>query len=135
MPAVVDSGQPSAGGSQITDRELLLKALTMGQMINEMRNEINDLRQMVSQLARSGSLPVDPHSPYLPPTPPSAEDEEEFLTPEIIEDEVLGLEDRERRAIIRALEQNHGNRKQAAADLHISERSLYRKLKAYNISE
>ena len=53
----------------------------------------------------------------------------------MIEDESLGLEDRERKAIIRALEQNRGNRKGAAADLHISERTLYRKLKEYNISE
>ena len=55
------------------------------------------------------------------------------MTPEIIEEESLGLEDRERRAIIRALEHNQGNRKQTAADLHSSERTLYRKLKGYNI--
>jgi DNA-binding NtrC family response regulator len=61
--------------------------------------------------------------------------DEEFLTPEIIEDESVNLEDRERRAILRALDHNQGNRKQAAADLHISERTLYRKLKEYNISE
>lgn len=136
MPALVDSGRQAAGASQITDRELLLKALTMGQMINEMRSEINDLRQMVSQLAHGTSLPMEQHGTYLPTTQPHADDyEEEFVTPEIIEDESLGLEDRERRAIIRALEQNHGNRKQAAADLHISERTLYRKLKEYNLSE
>lgn len=135
MPALVDGSQHS-GGSQITDRELLLKALTMGQMINEMRSEINDLRQMVSQLARSGSLPPVEHGTYLPATQPYTEEhEEEFVTPEVIEDESLGLEDRERKAIVRALEQNRGNRKGAAADLHISERTLYRKLKEYNISE
>lgn len=135
MPALVDCTQQATGGSQITDRELLLKALTMGQMINEMRSEINDLRQMVSQLARGGSLPME-HSSYLPTTQPHADDyEEEFVTPEIIEEESLGLEDREKRAIVRALEQNRGNRKQAAADLHISERTLYRKLKEYNIGE
>ena len=135
MPALVDGGRQAAGGSQITDRELLLKALTMGQMINEMRSEINDLRQMVSQLAHGTSLPLE-HTSFLPATQPHADAyEEEFVTPEVIEDESLGLEDRERRAIIRALEQNRGNRKQAAADLHISERTLYRKLKEYNLSE
>ena len=45
------------------------------------------------------------------------------------------MEEREKRAILRALEHNSGNRKQAAADLHISERTLYRKLKSYGISE
>ncbi len=143
MPALVDGSQPS-GGSQITDRELLLKALTMGQMINEMRSEINDLRQMVSQMSGQWSVVGGQSADVSHPAPPSLPtnhwplatgEEEEFVTPEVIEDESLGLEDRERKAIVRALEQNRGNRKGAAADLHISERTLYRKLKEYNISE
>ena len=108
----------------------------MGQMINELRGEINDLRQMVSQLTANNA---NNNSNYQLPTThyplPTQNNEEEFISPEIIEEESLGLEDRERRAIIRALEHSQGNRKQAAADLHISERSLYRKLKQYNISD
>ncbi len=131
MPALVPEAQTPAAASQITDRELLLKALSMGQMINEMRGEINDLRQMVQQLATgNGNNYQLPNSNYQ-----FRPQDEEFLTPEIIEDESLNLEDRERRAILRALDHNQGNRKQAAADLHISERTLYRKLKEYNISE
>ena len=131
MPVIVHDAPAPAAANQITDRELLLKALSMGQMINEMRGEINDLRQMVSQLAANNNknYPL-PTTHYPLPT-----QEEEFMTPEIIEEESLGLEDRERRAILRALEHNQGNRKQAAADLHISERTLYRKLKEYNISD
>ena len=135
MPALVEN-QPGAA-SQITDRELLLKALSMGQMITEMRQEINDLRQMVSRMAQGGAVQVDTgsvvHQPYLPATQPRHAEEEEFLTPEIIEDEAIALEDRERTAIQRALEKHQGNRKLAAAELHISERTLYRKLKEYNI--
>ncbi len=131
MPALVPEAQTPAAASQITDRELLLKALSMGQMINEMRGEINDLRQMVHQLATgNGNNYQLPNSNYQ-----FRPQDEEFLTPEIIEDESVNLEDRERRAILRALDHNQGNRKQAAADLHISERTLYRKLKEYNISE
>ena len=134
MPAVIE-GQASAT-NQITDRELLLKALSMGQMITEMRKELNDLRQMVGRMAQSGAVQVEPtqvvRQPYLPTTPPRAEDEE-FQIPEIIEDEAIALEDRERGAILRALERNRGNRKLASAELHISERTLYRKLKEYNI--
>ena len=143
MPAVV-SGEGSAGSTAtITDRELLLKALSMGQMISEMRQEINDLRQMVAHMANGAPMPVEqpsvaspsylPANPLQPIAPHITQQEEEFLTPEIIEDESVALEDRERNAIIRALEQRHGSRKLAAADLHISERSLYRKLKEYNI--
>ena len=156
MPAIVPDNPAPAAASQITDRELLLKALSMGQMINEMRGEINDLRQMVAQLASGGKWPMATSvgtgralsaednaaasgrgtpRPYNPGQWVHPNQDEEFMTPEIIEEEALGLEDRERRAIVRALEHNQGNRKQAAADLHISERTLYRKLKEYNINE
>ncbi len=140
MPAVIDNAAPA--GNTITDRELLLKALSMGQMISEMRQEINDLRQMVGHMAQGTQMQVEQKQApsYLPAnhlspltTHISPQNEEEFLTPEIIEDESVALEDRERVAIIRALEKHKGSRKLAAADLHISERTLYRKLKEYNI--
>ena len=136
MPAIVPESAAPAAASQITDRELLLKALSMGQMINELRGEINDLRHMVSQLASGTAMPLGGGTPTQiishPATQPLPQDDD-FVTPEIIEDEAVSLEDRERRAILRALEHNQGNRKQTAADLHISERTLYRKLKGYNI--
>ena len=137
MPAVV--GSTASAGSAISDRELLLKALSMGQMISEMRQEINDLRQMVGRLAHGAPMQVEQTQvatpSYLPANQlsPITPQEEDFLTPEIIEDESVALEDRERVAIARALERRHGNRKLAAADLHISERTLYRKLKEYSI--
>ena len=148
MPALVD-GHGSYNPSTITDRELLLKALSMGQMINEMRSEINDLRQAVAQLAQG--LPAT-HQPMqtLPQAtyfmngetnaakpnvqPKDMGDEEEFLTPEVIEDEPIALIDRERKAIEQALKNRNGNRKLAADDLSISERTLYRKLKNYNMT-
>ena len=136
MPAIVPEATAPTAASQITDRELLLKALSMGQMINELRGEINDLRHMVSQLASGTAMPMGGGTPTQiishPATQPLPQDDD-FVTPEIIEDEAVSLEDRERRAILRALEHNQGNRKQTAADLHISERTLYRKLKGYNI--
>ena len=45
----------------------------------------------------------------------------------------LSLEEREKTAIRKALEKHNGKRKLAAADLKISERTLYRKLKEYGI--
>ena len=133
MPAVV--GDQGAPGNQITDRELLLKALSMGQMINEMRKEISDLRQAVAQLAQGVHMQVDQQpSPYLPAQPlREPAEEEEFLTPEVIEEGSIALDQREKQAIQAALTQHGGNRKLAAADLHISERTLYRKLKEYDI--
>ena len=139
MPAVVPTDEYGSSSSTITDRELLLKALSMGQMISEMRQEINDLRQAVQQLNQgspSWSLPAD-HQPTasLPVSHPalSAQADEEFVTPEIIEDDASSLAERERIAIEHSLQRHNGNRKKAAAELHISERTLYRKLKEYNI--
>jgi len=53
-------------------------------------------------------------------------------TEEVIE-ESLSLIDREKELIKKALEKNNGKRKLAAAELGISERTLYRKIKEYRI--
>ena len=51
------------------------------------------------------------------------------------EDESLSLEKKEKEMIIKALQKNNNKRKYAARDLGISERTLYRKIKQYEISE
>ena len=153
MPALMGASHSSAG-TAISDRELLLKALSMGQMISEMRNEINDLRHAVTQLAQG--MPIAPpaasglqHSSYpyidtaqndtdgntLHVIQPNeqVEKEEDFEDSEVVEDEPLALEEREKRAIRIALERHGGKRTAAARELHISERTLYRKIKEYNI--
>lgn len=144
MPAVVEQ---TAGGQQITDRELLLKALTMGQMMNEMRQEINELRQAITQLASQskqiplggyqlGETTTSDHS-HLPAGhwKMNTNDDEDFQTPEIIEEPSVALDEREKHAIQTALALHGGNRKLAAEELHISERTLYRKLKHYNLAQ
>ena len=151
LPAkVADVHQPN----MISDRELLLKALSMGQMINEMRTEVNELRNAVSRLA--AQLPTHTVEQYQEPTilssanntkianitpmqpihttaHPIIDEEEEFQDSEIIEDEPLALEDREKSAIVKALKKHAGNRRLAASELHISERTLYRKLRDYGL--
>jgi transcriptional regulator with PAS, ATPase and Fis domain len=49
------------------------------------------------------------------------------------EEETLSLQDVEKDMIIKALERHNGKRKNAAQDLKISERTLYRKIKEYNL--
>ncbi|HEY8400791.1 MAG TPA: sigma-54 dependent transcriptional regulator [Cytophagaceae bacterium] len=58
----------------------------------------------------------------------------EDITPEN-EEESLSLEDKEKEMIIKALKKNNNKRKYAAQDLGISERTLYRKIKQYEIDE
>ena len=149
MPALVSS--TAASGNGVTDRELLLKALSMGQMISEMRNEINELRQAVTQLAQ-GIPPAQTNNLQLPafntpavrqpdtgtlhvlqPHESLSQADEEFQESEMVDDEPLALEEREKKAIRMALERHGGRRSAAARELHISERTLYRKIKEYGI--
>ena len=147
VPTVYKNGD---GSTEMTDRELLLRVLSMGNMIHELHNEINELKGTISELARGGmpvKQPITQHQVDAVPTIiahnddmpvhyiPNNDEAEEFTDTEVIEDEPLALEEREKRAIIKALEKHHGNRKPAAADLNISERTLYRKLKKYGIEK
>jgi DNA-binding NtrC family response regulator len=50
-------------------------------------------------------------------------------------EESLNIMDKEKELIIKALKKHKGKRKDAAADLGISERTLYRKLKEYDIDQ
>ncbi len=59
-------------------------------------------------------------------------EKEKFHPSEIIE-ESLSLQDKEKEMIRKALEKHNGKRKDAARELGISERTLYRKIKEYNI--
>ena len=66
-------------------------------------------------------------------TPQNGEQEiEDFDHSEVIE-ESLSLQDKEREMIKMALAKHRGKRKKAANELGISERTLYRKIKEYNI--
>lgn len=162
MPTIYNGSANNSDGSSISDRELLLKALSMGQMISELRNEINELRHAVTQLAQGipvgenpaavsqgipsqsrpdYSLIESPHATndnalhVIHPSAHSNQPEEEvdFQDSEVVEDEPLALEEREKRAIRLALERHGGKRTAAAKELHISERTLYRKIKEYDI--
>ena len=52
---------------------------------------------------------------------------------EIQEEETLSIQDKELELVIKSLERNNGRRKAAANELGISERTLYRKIKQYDI--
>tara|TARA_B100000965_G_scaffold177681_1_gene148260 strand:- start:507 stop:872 length:366 start_codon:yes stop_codon:yes gene_type:complete len=52
---------------------------------------------------------------------------------EVVEEETLSIQDKELELIVKALERNNGRRKAAAKELGISERTLYRKIKQYDL--
>ena len=63
----------------------------------------------------------------------TATDDKYHFAEEIEEEETLSLQDKELELIKKALERNNGKRKIAARELGISERTLYRKIKQYNL--
>ena len=68
-------------------------------------------------------------------TPVEDYDEKVEDIPHETEEETLSLETKEKEMILKALKKHHNKRKYAAQDLGISERTLYRKLKQYDIEE
>ena len=56
-----------------------------------------------------------------------------YFAEEIEEEETLSLQDKELELIKKSLERHSGKRKAAAEELGISERTLYRKIKQYNL--
>jgi transcriptional regulator with PAS, ATPase and Fis domain len=81
----------------------------------------NENIEVVSEKKPSAPIQIDPFS------------KEDILDTEEFVEESLSLEDKEIELIQKALEKHSGKRKLAAQELGISERTLYRKIKEYNI--
>jgi transcriptional regulator with PAS, ATPase and Fis domain len=142
-----------AGTEDLNEREILYKVLF------DMKRDLNDLKKVVAQIVQN---PDDFHfsnadqmyldhlmqhpdlstaSPITTAvsTPviqhPVTEIRSRFDQREDVEDieENLSLEEVEKRMILRALKKHQGRRKNAAVELGISERTLYRKIKEYDI--
>ena len=65
--------------------------------------------------------------------PQSSQEDRYHFAEEIEEEETLSLQEKEIELIKKSLERNNGKRKAAAAELGISERTLYRKIKQYDL--
>jgi transcriptional regulator with PAS, ATPase and Fis domain len=142
-----------AAAPELSERELLYKILF------DMKRDINDLKKLIVDIMQHTNMPAQPAikpdpsqiSNRLYPdygqvfheemenedevtidTPTVAQNEITFHPSEIIEEE-FSLQKREMDLIKRALDKHKGKRKQAALELGISERTLYRKIKEYEI--
>jgi len=132
-----------------TEREILYKILF------DMKNDVNDLKKLVFEILQHGPAAAEVQEgqagvihklyqdaePVIPEEKAQRKYEVIRSKPENIQDtqevieESLSLADKEMELIIKALEKHHGKRKNAANELGISERTLYRKLKEYHIEE
>lgn len=103
----------------------------------QLRNEVEELKQMIKG-GEPSNLPATTapniQTPMQQPTIPTSEMDFQAAE-EVLDDDTLNINDMEKRNIIKSLQRNHYRRKEAADELGISVRTLYRKLKAYGIEE
>lgn len=142
--ALLGANTQNTHDTYMNERELLYKVLfDMKRDMTEMRQQLNGLLSTTAAPAhRNTEMVVSKHTAYEPveevedtiahtPTPVRAEVVEEAVLAD--EPTLTTMEEIERESIRRALERNNGSRKMAANELHISERTLYRKIKEYHL--
>ncbi len=144
LPAII---QKENCDSFSSEREILYKVLF------DMKSDMHDLKKLVIDLLDKGYNETDlggSHAEVVQKLYQSVESPIENTPSPIIDlnrpgnlniqdteelvDESLSLEDKEIEMIKKALDKYHGKRKQAAVELGISERTLYRKIKEYNLN-
>ncbi|HLF33213.1 MAG TPA: sigma-54 dependent transcriptional regulator [Cyclobacteriaceae bacterium] len=140
----------------ISERDILYKVLF------EMRRDVTDLKKLVHNLIKEDKIdrsvvaessifgnmendeilkePDESEAILLNPSrenSPSyqANNGDDVIHEAQVEDESLSIEQKEKELILKALKKNGNKRKYAARDLGISERTLYRKIKQYEIEE
>lgn len=155
LPMLFGSRDNRSGKTFESEREILY------QVLFDMRRDMTELKKLVNTLmAERGTVANTPSStmgtaayyqeagynhlvPGVPSSPtinissvnrPGASQIDDDIqdTEEYVE-ETLSLDEVEKEMIRKALERHHGRRKNAALDLKISERTLYRKIKEYGL--
>jgi transcriptional regulator with PAS, ATPase and Fis domain len=127
-------------GEGLNEREILYKILF------ELRADVKELKNALYAMVNTGAYSPNPASPnypnssnpigYLPSSGVNQNSHfEDFQEAADDEEQLLSLEDTEKEVIIKALKKYNNKRKPAAKELGISERTLYRKIKEYDISQ
>ncbi|HSM62848.1 MAG TPA: sigma-54 dependent transcriptional regulator, partial [Gillisia sp.] len=153
LPAVISDKKKESDFSN--EREILYKVLF------DMKSDLNDLKKLTMKLMESGNLKdaKDEHEGLIqkiygendddqdiedlndeernilqiPQKSPQEKEDKYYFAEEIEEEETLSLQDKELELIKKSLERHGGKRKNAAEELGISERTLYRKIKQYDL--
>ncbi len=155
LPAIIEPRQKE--GDFSNEREILYKVLF------DMKADLNDLKKLTLELLQSSdttkvqednqslikkiygdngdsfeeeapaieALPI--HEADVPQAQPVQVEDRYHFAEEIQEEETLSLQEKEIELIKKSLDRNRGKRKAAASELGISERTLYRKIKQYDL--
>lgn len=152
LPAVINDKKKESDFSN--EREILYKVLF------DMKSDLNDLKKLTMKLMENGNHKnvQEEHESLIQKIYRDEEDAEMedleqekpevlqiaqnqnrekedkyYFAEEIEEEETLSLHDKELELIKKSLDRHNGKRKNAAEELGISERTLYRKIKQYNL--
>jgi transcriptional regulator with PAS, ATPase and Fis domain len=153
LPMVMPSSNGGAQHDFSNEREILY------QLFFDMKKDVTELKKMFLEILKNPQLAADTHDAYLhemkeinpqehypagiapPPYNPqpvvihnNGNGRNDIQQHEEVE-ESLSIMDKEKELIVKALKKHKGKRKDASSDLGISERTLYRKLKEYDINE
>jgi transcriptional regulator with PAS, ATPase and Fis domain len=158
LPAIIKTSKSESDFS--SEREILykvlfdmksdlndLKKLTMELMKNDNTKDVKKNNEGLIQkiygdndedavnyeetIENNDIIAIPEHSPTEEDTAPTQD--KYYFAEEIQEEETLSLHDKELELIKKSLERHNGKRKLAAAELGISERTLYRKIKQYDL--
>lgn len=141
------SNKGAHGNSFESERDILY------QVLFDMRQDMAELKRQVNSLM-GGEVPMQHHRPTgngvafvehpmtqqpttiaITSAKERVHDDYEIQDTEEYVEEVMSLENAEKELIRKALIRSRGRRKVAAQELKISERTLYRKIKEYNLEE
>jgi transcriptional regulator with PAS, ATPase and Fis domain len=152
LPMVLPSsnGTGSNGNHEFKNEREILYTLFF-----DMKKDVTELKKMFLEIVQNPALASTQHSAFLNDLA-AIKPAEMFPAPSITGgqpvvihntnghddihqheeiEESLNIMDKEKELIVKALKKHKGKRKDAASDLGISERTLYRKLKEYDINE
>ena len=146
LPIVQNSFFKNENNENYNERDLLYKILF------DVKNDVNELKKLINSiLSKNSKIEVSENQKKLLTTNSlninsneltvenknlkEKENAYQVATEVYNENESLSIEKKEKELIIKALLKNKNKRKSAAKDLGISERTLYRKIKHYNLEK